>query len=257
LKVSGGNYSQFDQGGFNQGGFNQGFQGGFNQGGFNQGFQGGFNQGGFNQGFQAGFNQGGFNQGFQAGFNQGFQGFNQGFQGGFQFGGQGGVWMEVGRLQNILRTKLGPEILNTESESSLQLTLEHPKVKKAIEKYTSELSKALEGQKDVIGYAFAINGQVNSIDIYGSSEVFAKLWPKLLRANALEALLEREEGKSYPAVKAEDVKAILLDTEKGEVAEKDISKRVRVLKRETEKSVLFETCDRERGAWLHRSYLTK
>src|SRR5262249_53004669 len=144
-----------------------------------------------------------------------------------------------------------------ESESSLQLTLEHPKVKEAIAKYTEELSGVVEGRKDVLGYAFAVNGQLNSVEIYGTAELFGKLWPKLLKANALEAFVEQEEGKTYPAVKAEAVKAVLRDAEQAKAAEKDVSPRVRVLMRETDKNVLFETRDRERDVWVHQSYFTK
>ena len=51
----------------------------------------------------------------------------------------------------------------------------------------------------MIGYVFAINGKVNSADIYGSNVLFKKLWPKLLKANAIEAIAELQKDKFKPA----------------------------------------------------------
>ena len=110
---------------------------------------------------------------------------------------------------------------------------------------------------DVMCQAFAINGKVNSVEVYGSAALFAKLWPKLLRANALEAFIEQEKGKTYPTVSEAAVRAVLADAESGPAVTKDVSKQVRVHMRETPRTVLFETHDRARGTWVHRSYITK
>ena len=167
------------------------------------------------------------------------------------------MWTEVGEVQRKLRAKLGKDVESKESESSLQLTLEHPKVKEAAEKYCRKLSKALDGKKDVIGYAFAINGKVNSIELFASAELFKKVWPKLLNANAVEAFIEREEGKKYHAVKGEEIKSLLLDPEITKPLPTAANKYVRSQIREMEKSVICESVDRERDVWIHRSYLTK
>ena len=41
---------------------------------------------------------------------------------------------------------------------------------------------------------FAINGKLNNAEIYGSSALFRKLWPKLLKASAVEAVAEEVSG---------------------------------------------------------------
>ena len=48
----------------------------------------------------------------------------------------------------------------------------------------------------MIGYAFAINGKVNSADMYVSNDLFLRMWPKLLRASAVEALSERRDASA-------------------------------------------------------------
>jgi hypothetical protein len=178
----------------------------------------------------------------------------QGTQGGGQFGFQGMVWREVASVQQRLRRNAGAK----ETGSSLQLTLEDRKVEEAVGRYVQKLSPALEGQKDVIGFAWAINGKVSSAEIYASGELFQKLWPKLLKASATEALAELQKGKPVPRVTAADVRACFTDAAKGKKVEQDVTRRVRMVMRETDRNILLETQDRgHEGAWVHRTYLTK
>jgi hypothetical protein len=144
------------------------------------------------------------------------------------------------------------------SSSSLQLSLENENLKHVVDDYVKELSPIVEGKKDVIGYVFAINGQINSADVYSSNALFKKLWPKLIDSSATEAVGEFEKGKTYDQVKADAVKAFLMDAEGGKADEKEVNAGVTSIKRETEKNLFFETQDRSRGkTWLHRNYLAK
>jgi hypothetical protein len=100
-------------------------------------------------------------------------------------GDRGEVWRDVAVAQSRLAVGVAAPVASAESRSSLQLTLENKKVQESSNKYTQKLLPIVEGKKDVIGYAFAINGKVNSADIYGSSALFRKLWAKLLKASAI------------------------------------------------------------------------
>src|SRR5262249_19866699 len=85
------------------------------------------------------------------------------------------------------------------SPSSLQLTLENKLVKDTADDYVKNLSSIINGKRDVIGFVFAINGQINSADVYSSNALFAKLWPKMLEASAIEAIAElKAEEKLEP-----------------------------------------------------------
>jgi hypothetical protein len=149
-------------------------------------------------------------------------------------------------------------VTSTLSSSSLQLSLENENLKQVVDDYVKKLSPIIEGKNDVIGYVFAINGQINSADVYSSSGLFKKLWPKLIESSSTEAVGEFEKGKTYDHVKAEAVKAFLMDAEKGKADETEVTSRVTSVKRETEKNLYFETRDRSRGkTWLHRNYLAK
>jgi hypothetical protein len=141
---------------------------------------------------------------------------------------------------------------------SLQLTLENKLVKATANDYVKNLSSIINGKRDVIGFVFAINGQINSADIYSSNALFAKLWPKMLEASAIEAIAElKAEGKSEP-VDVSSVKAFLRESQTGKAETKKVTARTSVVKSETGKNLFFETRDSSRnGKWVHRNYITK
>jgi hypothetical protein len=170
---------------------------------------------------------------------------------------QGEVWKSVTVAQDKLSQNVGARVNSEVSASSLQLAVEHSKVRETADSYISALSNIVNGSNDVIGYVFAINGKVNSADVYGSSSLFKKLWPKLLKANAIEAIAELQTEKFAPA-KPENAKAFLTDSEKAQAKQKDVSKRVGLVTAEDEENVFFETRDRaQKDAWVHRNYIKK
>ena len=175
--------------------------------------------------------------------------------------GQGAVWNAVAQEQRKLSANIGQSVQAAESPSSYQLCLENPKLLEQTEAYVKKLSSAAEGKGDVIGYAFAINGKVNSVDVYASREVFAKLWPKLLRASAVEALSEMTRDGKFEAAKAEAVAACIADAEKGKQSTKAVTGRVEMVTRESKDNLLFETRDKQAKdgdeAWVHRNYVAK
>jgi hypothetical protein len=171
---------------------------------------------------------------------------------------QGEVWRSVASTQRKLSDNVGESVKSETSASSLQLSIENKKVQKATDNYVTGLSNIIQGKRNIIGYAFAINGKLNSADTYASSALFKKLWPKLLKASAIEAVSEMEKGKRFTPARAEDVKSCLLDVEQGRASEKEITKRVKMITQETERNLLFETRDQSKGgAWVHRNYITK
>lgn len=170
---------------------------------------------------------------------------------------QGAVWQSVTVAQDKLSQNVGARVNSTVSESSLQLAVENSKVRETAETYIKSLENIVNGRNDVIGYVFAINGKVNSADVYGSSQLFKKLWPKLLKANAIEAIAELQSEKFAPP-KPEHAKSFLADGEKAKATEKEVSKRVGLVTGEDEENVFFETRDRsQKDAWVHRNYIKK
>jgi hypothetical protein len=172
-------------------------------------------------------------------------------------GSQRQVWNNVAVAQAQLARALKAEVKSGVSQSSLQLTLENKKLLEAVNTYFKKLEKSLDRQRDVIGYAVAINGTVTSADVYANADLFRKLWPKLLRCSAIEAVAGKKPAGKVQAVKAEAVKAFLADPSKGEQTQKETLRNLLELQKETEKNILFETCDKDKKKVIRRSYLKK
>jgi hypothetical protein len=116
---------------------------------------------------------------------------------------QSKVWERAGYFQRKLQEAGLIDSLPAASPTSLQLTLENKKLAKAVEGYLKKLAPVLEGKNDVIGCAVAVNGAVESADVYASHDLFLKVWPTLLKGSAVEALVESGTGMDrdfYPSL---------------------------------------------------------
>ncbi|MCM3904676.1 MAG: hypothetical protein ND866_23510 [Pyrinomonadaceae bacterium] len=170
---------------------------------------------------------------------------------------QDAVWANVTVAQDKLSANLSTTVNSTVSVSSLQLAVENRKVQETAASYTRALAGVVRGKADVIGYVFAINGAVNSADVYASSALFKKLWPKLLKANAIEAIAELEKDSKFEPATAENVTTFLAEAESSKASEKEVTARISLLTREDDKNILFETKDRSQKRWIHRNYIRK
>ena len=170
---------------------------------------------------------------------------------------QSEVWREVSVAQDKLSKNVGSGVTENDSPSSFQLTLENKTVQQTADDYLKALSGIVDGKPDVIGYVFAINGKVNSADVYASSALFKKLWPKLLKASAIEAVADLRRDQKFAPPSTEDVRG-LLDDSKGEEKQKDVTSRVQMITRESSGNVSFETRDRAKSDVLvHKNYIKK
>jgi hypothetical protein len=168
------------------------------------------------------------------------------------------IWENVSVTQAKLSKNVGGTVNEIVSRSSLELSVDNLKVKETTAGYINALSGIVQNKSDVIGYAFAINGQVNSADVYASRALFVKLWPKLLKASAVEAIAELQENSKPVALEQNAVTAFLGDSEKPSPVEKDVTQRVKLVTREDDRSIFFETRDRQKNdTWIHRNYIRK
>jgi len=178
---------------------------------------------------------------------------------------QSAVWDEVSKFQAKMSRKsqelAAPAVVAKPSPSSLQLTLESDGVKKLSEGYLKDLNGVTKSKNDTIGYAFAINGKINSVDIYPSHDLFQRLWPKLVASSAQEAAAENDAKTTHapPAVTA--VKKYIDESEKQgkETNESIANGSVKMKRRESDKNLYSESEGRLAGKqiWLHKNYLAK
>lgn len=169
---------------------------------------------------------------------------------------QGAVWNEVAEVQAKLSNSFGAPVQAHQSPSSLELTLDHERVVRRRQDYLKNLQPLLDQHPNAIGFAFAINGQLNSAESYASHNLFAAFWPKLLESAAVEALAERREMTPVPTVTEQHVRAMLEQAESAATQSQQITDRVSVHTRRSDKTIPFDTEDSALPkAYLHRHYI--
>jgi hypothetical protein len=168
---------------------------------------------------------------------------------------QGQIWSLIAQTQTNLGRNLGGSVQANLSRTSLQLSLEHPRVQEAAGHYVAKLH--LPGDHDVIGVAVAINGRLQTADVYASSDLFREIWPKLLHAHAVAALAERQTGAAATAPEPEAVRA-LLAAPANSAARLPGNARTHLLRQESAASVRYDCCDSAQGNLVvHASYFAR
>ena len=168
------------------------------------------------------------------------------------------IWKNVAQIQNKLSSTLKISVAAPRSQTSLQLSLENDDLAREQAEYVAALQPRGEQDGDIVGYVFAINGKVNSADIYRSNGLFRKMWPKLLRAGITEAITERD-AVNNPAPPRADVSVFMSAAESARAIETKAGEQTHLRMRDSEKVMLLEA--RPAAApevnWIHRSYLAK
>jgi hypothetical protein len=168
------------------------------------------------------------------------------------------VWKNVSVAQDKLSATVNASVADATSSSSYELSVENAKVKETTEAYIKSLSGIVQSKSDVIGYVFAINGKVNSADVYASRALFIKLWPKLLKASAVEAIAELNKDVEVKPIASEMVETFLAESEKPTASTKEVTRRVKMVTREDDNNIFFETVDSsQKDGWVHRNYIKK
>ena len=169
-------------------------------------------------------------------------------------GSQTEVWKEVANSQRNINANVMVDVTANSSASSLQLSLENKKLVKERESFAKSFSGLGKGKSDVIGYAFAINGKLNSADIYVSNHLFMKLWPKMLKAAVVEAISLADKPAAATPPNVSEVNAFLLEAEKGQVTERPTVAKSKVVTRQASNEVVYEARDRS-DLVVHRNYV--
>ena len=165
------------------------------------------------------------------------------------------IWATVKETQDSLTRSVGAPVAAPASPSSLQLSLESEKLKQAQAAYIGALQGAGESGDDIVGYVFAINGKINSADVYASNALFRKMWRKLLAANVTEAISEKDAAPAAPP-SVKDVDGFLAAAQIAPESERKLNASVRLATRDGDSSLYAET-RRADGSWVHRNYLAK
>lgn len=128
---------------------------------------------------------------------------------------QGQVWAEVRKQQQSMSVEVettAPSVETTEamrSTSSYAAVMENKDVKQQVDKVAQpveqnyqSLIKQLRDRK-AVGVVVAVNGRIIWSDIFASTELLEKYWPKLVRSYASEAVVVRAKGEETTSAQAQ------------------------------------------------------
>jgi hypothetical protein len=104
---------------------------------------------------------------------------------------QGQVWAEVQGQKAVACANAYASNTN----SSLNETLDAPKVKELSERFAESLGKALTGKDDAVGVVIVINGQIEEVDCFPNHRLLSLQYPRLIQSYALQASLEQGQSK--------------------------------------------------------------
>ncbi len=196
-------------------------------------------------------------------------------------GEQRKVWEEVDKAQKQLSANTSTAVTKNASPTSYQLAIESKEVQDKIAEYVKPLAKAIEGKSDVVGVAIAVNGVLRSVDLYASHALMVKLWDKLLKGAAIDALSEFSKDKKFEPAAPKDVESLMAQAEKGKWSDHKPAERAanqpprqgtdaapakgdpaavrtKIMRCDSDKVLLLETQDTlSKDQMLHRCYLVK
>jgi hypothetical protein len=159
---------------------------------------------------------------------------------------QNAVWHSVAESQEALGVALKKSVHVAHSPTSYQLSVEDPHLEKRKREYQKKLLHLPDNASDVLGYAFYINGRRNSVDTYGSTELFRQLWDKLLDVAILEAVAAQNQKRAIP--KKRSVLAWLNEASQSQPRDrKHAAPRTRFETKSYQSGVVFDTVDEAIG----------
>ena len=161
------------------------------------------------------------------------------------------VWDNAADLQDKLSHNVGKSVQSQDSPSSLELTLGNKDVKKHAQDYVNALSGIIKERKHIIGFVFAINGQLNTAEVYGSEDLFRQLWPKLLRTAAVEAFAELKKGKHFQAPSTKAAAVFLDYPGESQVRRNPVNDWLTAITHEGKDKVIFESLFLNEHALVH------
>jgi hypothetical protein len=166
------------------------------------------------------------------------------------------VWDSVAKIQADLAGGVGAPIASEQSASSLQLSLEHGRLKEARAAYVAALEEKGLKETEAIGYVAAINGRTVSANVYPSNGLFRKMWAKQLAAVATEAIGEKAGAVAAVPPTIEEVQGFLAAAEQGAAQGRETAAKMFQETRDSA-GALYNEARTPSGRWVHKNYLAK
>ncbi|MGD0899888.1 MAG: DUF6569 family protein [Thermoguttaceae bacterium] len=146
--------------------------------------------------------------------------------------GQAEVWKKVGEAN----ASSGAQ----STSSAFTANYTNPQVLKQLEGYVEALQRPVANHRQVVGAIVAINGKAEAVDVFQSTPLFQKVWPKLLKSHALDAFDVAREPDAEKPCTLSDAREFLRTAMQAAVEKKSKSQGgLVVTKRDSEKVMSF------------------
>jgi ARG/rhodanese/phosphatase superfamily protein len=111
------------------------------------------------------------------------------------------VWDNVGKTRQAMATMVpAPAAAEVNSTSSYARVMDNKEVQQKVDSVAAPVQRNYESvirqlrEKNAVGVVVAVNGDVVWADLFASTQLLQKYWPKLVRSYATEAVITRAKG---------------------------------------------------------------
>jgi hypothetical protein len=115
---------------------------------------------------------------------------------------QAKVWAEVGKAKEaVAASPSAPTSYEFNSTTSYARVMQNDEVKKQVDSVAAPIEQNYESlikqlrDRNAVGVVVAVNGEMVWSDIFASTQLLQKYWPKLIRSYAAEAVLTHGNGR--------------------------------------------------------------
>ena len=155
--------------------------------------------------------------------------------------GQQEVWNQVGVANAATGVQAGTGAFTANYTS--------PDVLRQIEPYLKELEKPVAERRQVVGAIVAVNGEVEGVDVFASTPLFRKVWPKLLKSHALDAAAVAKDKKAAKTSTLKDAEQFFRTAMQADVKQNKAGQGgLVVTKRESKEVVSYSASDAQPAA---------
>src|SRR5262249_33253709 len=150
------------------------------------------------------------------------------------------------------------KLMTANSNSSVNELLDAPQVRALSEQYAKSLAGGQEAsrERDVIGMAIVVNGQIEEVNVYPNHALFARLYPRLVQSYALQAALLKDQPKPAEPVTVAAVAQFMKSSGEKATQEKalDAHNKVNISEYDGDR---FQCATRYQGQVVHLQLLKK
>ena len=120
------------------------------------------------------------------------------------------VWDNVGKSKQAMAMAVpAPAAAEVNSTTSYARVMDNKEVQKQVDSVAEPVQRSYESvihqlrERNAVGVVVAVNGEVVWADIFASTQLLQKYWPKLVRSYATEAVITRAKGGEVSAKQAQ------------------------------------------------------